>query len=385
FKGITCRARGDKVCSAVGMDEESWGDEIKLFVQDFRPDDIQKKIEDMTTELRKKTLELARHRKRLKQMGLSTAPGAPELRSRSYQQVLDTARRVARFDSSVLITGESGVGKEVIARFIHDNSPRHRGQFLAVNCGALPETLLESELFGHKAGSFTGAIRDRAGLFEQANGGTILLDEIGDIPLSLQVALLRVLQEKTVRRVGENHMRAIDVRVIAATNRDLGQDLRDERFREDLFYRLRVVEIHIPPLRERPEDILPLARYFVQRLAARLKLKRLVIDPTCLRFLESSPWPGNVRELENALERAAIMTEDGWIREEHLPPSLLDPQQRAAGRGLGHHRTLAEMEREYVLAVLDSLNGNRTRAAKTLGIGATTLWRRLKEWGVEER
>jgi two-component system response regulator HydG len=244
--------------------------------------------------------------------------------------------------------------------------------------------LLESELFGHKAGSFTGAIHDRAGLFEQASAGTILLDEIGDVPLSLQVVLLRVLQEKKVRRVGENHLRDIDVRVIAATNRELEQDILDERFREDLFYRLRVVEIHIPPLRERPEDILPFTRYFVERLAKRLKLKRLAVDPACLRLLESYAWPGNVRELENALERAAIMTEDGWIREEHLPPSMLDPTPQIARPIAGQARSLAEMEREYVLAVLKSLDGNRTRAAKTLGIGATTLWRRLKEWGEPE-
>jgi transcriptional regulator with PAS, ATPase and Fis domain len=271
-----------------------------------------------------------------------------------------------------------------VARFIHDNSARHRGHFLAVNCGALPETLLESELFGHKAGSFTGAIRDRAGLFEQASRGTILLDEIGDVPLSLQVVLLRVLQEKKVRRVGENQMRDVDVRVIAATNRNIEQEVRDNRFRDDLFYRLRVVEIHIPPLRERPEDILPLARFFVERLTVRLRLKKLSLDPACLRFLENYPWPGNVRELENALERAAVMSEDGWIREENLPPAMLDMGRQSAQYKAGGTKTLAEMEHDYVLAVLNSFDGNRTRAAKALGIGSTTLWRRLKEWGEQD-
>ena len=381
FVEKTCRGRGDKFCTVVGMDHESWGDEAESLGRDFQADDIQGKIEELTTELRKKTLELARQRKKLQQVESVMMPGFPELRSRSFRQVLDVSRRVAKFDSSLLITGETGVGKEVIARFIHNNSTRRRREFVALNCGALPETLLESELFGHASGSFTGAIRDRAGLFEQAQRGTILLDEIGDISSSLQVTLLRVVEEKKIRRVGENRLRDIDVRVIAATNRSLETEVREGRFREDLFYRLRVIEIFIPPLRERPEDILSLARFFTERLKKRLNLHRLMLDPSCLQHLENYHWPGNVRELENALERASIMSEDGLIRPEHLPPGIVESDSSRSGSAHGVVRTLADMERDHVLAVLESVNGNQTRASKILGISTTTMWRKLKEWG----
>ena len=381
FTEMTCRARGDDACRAIGMDRESWGDEADALVKNYQVDDIQGKIEELTTALRKRTLELIRQQKKLRHADFSGSLGFPQIRSKSFRQVLDVGRRVARFDSSVLITGESGVGKEVVARFIHENSTRKRGPFVAVDCGALPETLLESELFGHKAGSFTGAIRDRAGLFEQAEGGTIFLDEIGDISLTLQVKLLRMIQEKQVRRVGENRVRDIDVRIIAATNRELEKEVREGRFREDLFYRLRVVEIHIPPLRERSEDILPLARYFTERLVERMKFERLTLDAACLPVLERYAWPGNVRELENAIERAAVMCDDGRIRAEHLPPGVLEPDRHSGPGMWGANRTLAEMERDYVFAVLKSVGGNRTHAAKVLGIGTTTLWRKLKEWG----
>ncbi len=383
FKETSCRGRGDKHCIAVGKDSKTWGEDAEVLSLDYQGDDIKGKIDEMATELRKKTLELARQRKKLKRVNPIAGPNTAETRSKSFQQVLDSARRVARFDSSVLITGESGVGKEVVARFVHENSPRSRKAFVAINCGALPETLLESELFGHKAGSFTGAIRDRAGLFEQASGGTILLDEIGDVTPALQVTLLRVLQEKKIRRVGDNTFRDVDVRIIAATNRKLDQEVREGRFRDDLFYRLRVVEVHIPPLRERVVDIMPLARFFVERLSKRLRIRRLAIEPDCLRFLETYPWPGNVRELENALERAAVMTDDGWIRVEHLPPDMVENDVFGSGTVSSLKRTLADTERDYVLAVLKTVDGNKTHAAKILGIGNTTLWRKLKEWGTE--
>jgi DNA-binding NtrC family response regulator len=381
FTEISCRARGDDVCRAIGMDKQSWGDEAGALVKNYQVDDIKGKIEDLTIALRKRTLELMRQQKRLRRADDSGGLAFPEVHSKSFRQVLDVGIRVARFDSSVLVTGESGVGKEVVARFIHENSTRRRAPFVAVDCGALPETLLETELFGHAAGSFTGAIRDRAGLFEQAEGGTIFLDEIGDVSLALQMKLLRAIQEKQVRRVGENRVRDVDVRIIAATNRKLEREVREGRFREDLFYRLRVVEIHIPPLRERTEDILPLARYFTERLLQRMKLERLTLDAACLPVLERYPWPGNVRELENAMERAAVMCDDGRIRVEHLPPGIVQPDKLAGRELAGTSRTLSEVERDYVIAVLRAADGNRTRAAKTLGIGATTLWRKLKEWG----
>jgi DNA-binding NtrC family response regulator/predicted hydrocarbon binding protein len=380
FVEETCRARGDRRCRIVGMDYESWGNKARSLEQVFQAEDIQGKIEELTTALRKKTLELARERKRARQGGPPAVRGLAEVRSRSYNSIFDIGLRVARFDSSVLITGESGVGKEIVARYIHENSPRRKKQFIAINCGALPETLLESELFGHKAGSFTGAIRDRAGLLEQAQGGTVLLDEIGDISPAMQVKLLRVLQEKQIRRVGENQMRKIDVRVIAATNKQLHEEIKAGRFRDDLYYRLRIVEIHIPPLRERVEDILPLARFFIEKLKSRLKLPRLKLHPNCIKSLESYPWPGNVRELENALEMAAIISEDGWIHPEHLPSMIAQPGQGPAAFDAGAPRSLAEVEKEYILSALEALQGNRTRAAKMLGISSTTLWRKLKEY-----
>lgn len=383
FREDKCRCRGDKVCKVVGKDLDSWGVEAKQFIKDFESEDIQGKVEDLMTELRKKTLELARQQKRLQRIVPLNIANTPELRSKLYRQVLETASRVARFDSSVLITGESGVGKEVIARFIHDSSPRKHKQFVGMNCAALPETLLTSELFGHVAGSFTGAVRDRVGLFEEASGGTILLDEIGDVSPALQIALLRVLQEKQVRRVGDNLNRPVDVRVIASTNRPLKQFISEGRFREDLFYRLGVVEIEIPPLRDRKVDILPLARFFVSRLAGRLKIANLKLGPNSIRHLENYYWPGNIRELENVLERSAVLTDDGWIRPEHLPRELIEPESRIGFDADGAAMTMADMEKEYIRKVLESTDGNRSRAAGILGIGKTTLWRKLKESGIE--
>jgi len=381
----SCRSRGDAHCRGIGMDCDSWGDRARSFERNFSAEDIQGKIEELTAALRKKTRELARERKRSRRMESTSLPGLAEFHSESYRQIFDISRRVSRFDSSILITGESGTGKEVVARFIHDRSPRRLKPFVAINCGALPENLLESELFGHKAGSFTGAVRDRDGLFEQAHGGTILLDEIGDISPALQVKLLRVLQEKQIRRVGENQLRKIDARVIAATNRELKTEIHEGRFREDLYYRLRIIEIHIPPLRERREDILPLVRYFIERLKNQLKIRRLKLHPDSIKFLESYLWPGNVRELENALEMAAIMSEDGWIRPEHLPSMVTRPEENPALFDMNAPGPLARIEREYILFVMNFHDGNRTQAAKTLGISTTTLWRKLKEFEELER
>ena len=375
-----CRARGDRVCEVLGMDARSWGDEADGISEIFQGADIQGKIRELSEELRMRKRDLARERKRMRRVEHLTISGLAEIRSKSFQQVIDMAVRVAGFDSALLITGESGVGKEVVARFIHERSHRAPLPFVAVNCGALPETLLEAELFGHKKGSFTGAARDRAGLFEEANGGTLLLDEAGDIPPSIQVKLLRVLQERKIRRLGENVMRPVDVRVIAATHRRLDEEVRLGRFREDLLYRLRVVEIRIPPLRERPEDIAPLARLFTERLARRLKLPSLTIDSTCLEMLQSHSWPGNVREMENALERAAIVSDGGHIMPEHLPPEVRSPGHDATRAAGSTGRMLRDLERDHILAVLEESGGNRTRAARVLGISSTTLWRKVKSY-----
>ncbi len=299
-------------------------------------------------------------------------------KSKAFQNILEIAGRVARFDSSVLITGETGVGKEVIARFIHASSPRSKGPLLSINCGALPETLLESELFGHKAGSFTGAVRDRVGLFEQAARGTILLDEIGDISLATQIKLLRVLQEREILRIGESIPRKVDTRIIAATNRDLDLAVSDGRFREDLLYRLRVIEIEVPPLRERHEDIVSHVEYCVKKLSKRLNLPSLHLDPACLDYFRTYPWPGNVRELQNAIERAAVLSLDGRIKPEHLPPQILNPDFSTKQFSLSAVKTLKEVELDYIMIVLRSTGGNKAKAAKILGIGQATLWRKLK-------
>jgi two-component system response regulator HydG len=298
--------------------------------------------------------------------------------SKAFQDVIDIAKRVAKFNSSVLITGETGVGKELVARFIHQNSPRSLHPMLAINCGALPETLLESELFGHKAGTFTGAFRDRIGLFEQAARGTILLDEIGDISLATQVKLLRVIQEREILRIGENLPRKVDVRILASTNRDLDEGVADGRFREDLLYRLRVIEIEVPPLRDRPEDIVPLTMYFVERLSGRLGLPKLEIDKECLGLFRSYTWPGNVRELRNAIERAAVLSDDGLIKVQYLPPQIVHSDTAIKQSEATPIRSLAEIEMDHIEKVLKFTGGNRTRAAKILKIGLSTLWRKLK-------
>ncbi len=374
-----CAARGDKVCRAVGRDRLSWGSDIDDTLQFFETEDIQAKIASLTERLRQKTREVERQQKRFQEFGTLIPPGIAEVRSASFRKILDLASRVARFDSSVLITGESGVGKEVLARYIHDNSPRSAGEFVAINCGALPESLLESELFGHKSGSFTGADRDRKGLFEQANGGTIFLDEIGEISPALQVNLLRVLQEREIRRIGENVQRRIDVRVLAASNRDLEHEIKDGTFRDDLYYRLRVVEIRIPPLRDRPEDILPIARFIVKKLAAKLSLPSLRFDADCIEYLQRYSWPGNVRELENALERAAVLSENGRISRAGLPSCVFTGVVPGHTPSYGPALSLKEVEAAHIQKVLRHTNGSRSKAAKILGIGVTTLWRRLKE------
>jgi transcriptional regulator with PAS, ATPase and Fis domain len=376
FEEEKCRAKGDPACLIVGRDSASWGERSSQVAAEYEVDhveDIDAKIRALTEQLRRKDRELAQQRRRLSAFEGTGPDSIAEVRSKAFRQVLDIAARVARFDSSVLITGESGAGKEVIARYVHEQSARAKRPFVAINCGALPETLLESELFGHKAGAFTGAVRDRAGLFEQAQGGTVFLDEIGDITLAMQVKLLRVLQEREVLRIGENTPRTVDLRVIAATNRHLNEEVARGAFREDLYYRLRVIEITIPPLRERIEDILPLARFFTRRIQQRLKLSHLTLDATCLEALQEHAWPGNVRELENAIERAAVLSDDGRITPELLGLAL-PATSEAAGAG---SLKLRDVERAHIEAVLRRVGGRRTEAAHLLGVSPATLWRKL--------
>lgn len=377
-----CRAwKEATVCLAVGRDRASWGKEVLPQLGYFKADDIHGKVVFLTRELRKRTQELAEQRRRLDQMARDLNPAMLEIHSESYRRVLMLADRVAIFDTSLLITGETGVGKEVLARHIHSVSPRSGHLFLGVNCGALPENLLESELFGHKAGAFTGAVRDRIGLFEQAQGGTIFLDEIGDISQAMQVKLLRVLQEHEIIRVGESRPIKIDARIMAATNRHLEKAVQEGRFREDLFYRLRVIEIHIPPLRERREDILPLARYMIEKISRKMKLKKLHLDAQCLDILLQYNWPGNIRELENTMEHAAVLSTGRTILPEHLPLHVvhavsLNPELERAGSA---GASLADFEKKHIRRVLDSVNGHRSKAARILGISPSTLWRKMKD------
>src|SRR5262245_14282766 len=297
-------------------------------------------------------------------------------------QVLELVGRVAPTDATVLIHGESGVGKEVIAKALHHASTRARGPFVAINCAALPENLLESELFGHVRGAFTGAATAKKGLFEEAHGGTLLLDEIGEMTPSLQAKLLRTLQSGEVRPVGSTQASLVDVRVVAATNRDLEQMIRQGGFREDLFYRLNVISLAVPPLRERREDITRLAEHFLARLAER-QGRVLRLSPAAMDRLLRYPWPGNVRELENAMERTAILARGDVIEPEDLPPHVTAGLSVGAAPHLDSPRTLAEAERIHIIQMLERSGWNHSRAAEALGIGRTTLWRKLKEYGLD--
>lgn len=304
----------------------------------------------------------------------------PGTRSAAMRALLMLARRAAPGETTVLLTGESGVGKEHLARDIHAHSERARGPFVPVNCGALPDALLESELFGHVRGSFTGAVTDKKGLFEAAHGGTLFLDEIGEMRLDVQVKLLRVLQDHELRRVGDVRMRPIDVRVIAATNRDLQADVAAKRFRDDLYYRLAVVTFRIPPLRERDEDLHDLIDLFVRRLAERERRPGLHLTPRARAALMSHHWPGNIRELDNALEAACALTERTTIDVPDLPAHLRTPVLAPAGASDGP-ALLWQVERAHIFAILRRARGNRTRAAAQLGISAKTLYRKLRRYG----
>jgi transcriptional regulator with PAS, ATPase and Fis domain len=291
------------------------------------------------------------------------------------RQVLALAERVAPYDSTVLITGESGVGKERLARSLHAGSHRSRGPFVAVNCGAFADTLIESELFGHGRGAFTGAVHDRPGLFEAAHGGTLFLDEIGELALPIQVKLLRVIQEREVVRLGERKPRPVDLRLVAATNRLLADDVEQGRFRRDLYYRLHVIHLHIPPLRERLDEVLGLARELLAETSGRLGRTIAGYTPAAIERLLEYPWPGNIRELEHAIECAGAVATGPLIDVDDLPEAVRGPHLDRAG---GRPRSLADRERAFVRAVLDRVGGNRRRAAEELGISLSTLKRRLR-------
>ena len=301
--------------------------------------------------------------------------------SDSLQQIFTIVQKVAGTNANVLIQGESGTGKELVARAVHLNSTRSSEPFLAVNCGALPESLLESELFGHTKGAFTGAVNEKKGLFRSASGGTLFLDEIGEMPLALQVKLLRALQEHEVTPVGASTAVKFDARIIAATNRNLEEEVKENRFREDLFYRLNVIEMSVPPLRERIEDIPLLAKHFVAKSARNQNSSEKSISADAMAALANYGWPGNVRELENAIERAFILSGDE-IDVESLPQKVLKGAERSfKTRDSERFRpTLEEMERRYLIEILGSVGEDKAKAANILGIDLSTLYRKLKRY-----
>ena len=371
-----CQSTGDPYCSAIGKDIDSWGKEINPHLEFFHADDIEGKILKLTTQLKNMESEFAKQRKQIEEVVTRPTLASVEVRSRQFQQIMNIANRVAKFDSSILITGETGVGKEVLARHIHDISPRSNKPFVAINCAALTETLLESELFGHKAGSFTGAIKDHRGLFEEAQEGTIFLDEIGDISASLQSKLLRVLQEREILRIGETRPTKINVRIIAATNQNLEQAVNESSFRDDLYYRLKVIQIEVPALRERRDDILLLARYFTKKFAQRLDLPDLKLDSTCIDYLIEYSWPGNIREMENVIEHAAVLCTDNIIFPENLPKQITQKVQEQRNGNMSGD-SLSEVELKHIDRVLKMTNGNKAEAARVLKIGLATLYRKL--------
>ncbi|MGK0359584.1 MAG: two-component system response regulator AtoC [Bradymonadia bacterium] len=356
------------------------------------------------------TAVIARRRARAPR-GAIVQPSLSDFVSRSptMQAFMHIVRRVARSRTSLLIEGETGVGKERLARALHTDSPRGTSPFVAVNCGALPESLLESELFGHEKGAFTGATRSRRGCFELADGGTLFLDEIGEIPFHLQVKLLRALQEREIQRVGGEHAFAVDVRVIAATNRDLTAEIAAGRFRSDLFYRLNVVTLHIPPLRARVEDIPDLVRSYIDHLAAQIGTDVEAIDPAALDALCAYGWPGNIRELINVIERSLLLCEGTRITRAHLPDNLgglplsapavvlpmiesvesatptIDPALLALSLPDARRRVVDAFERAYLSALLTEVKGRVGEVARRAGIQPRSLYDRMQRLGLDKR
>jgi two-component system, NtrC family, response regulator AtoC len=338
----------------------------------------------------RKAVEREQLRKEVRQLRahLSDTAGFERVigQSKAFREILDLAARVAAYPTTVLLTGESGTGKEAIARAVHIASPRGEGRFVAINCGAIPENLLESELFGHEKGAFTGADRAREGLFAEADGGTLFLDEIGELPQPLQVKLLRALQERRIRPVGGEREREVDVRVIAATARDLVEEVASHRFREDLYYRINVVHLHIPPLRTRREDIPLLTRHFLERHADRLGIPAPALADDVMPLLVRYSWPGNVRELENVLERALVLS-GGAVGAEHLPEHVRSAtplfRTSASDGDLSVKRRLPALERELIAKALERTGGNRTRAAELLELSPRALTYKIQEYELD--
>lgn len=306
--------------------------------------------------------------------------------SQKMLDVISMVSKVAPMDSTVLISGESGTGKELIANAIHINSKRKNRSFITINCGAIPEHLQESELFGHVRGSFTGAVRDKVGLFQEANGGTLFLDEIGETALSTQVKLLRFLQDGEIRRVGGNESIMVNVRLLVATNKNLEEEIKKSNFREDLFYRINVIPIIMPPLRERKDDVPLLVNHFIDKFRKKTNKKIEGVSQDAIKFLTGHSWPGNVRELENVIERAIILSTHNVITPEDLPDSLYSTKDTLKdSNSFDEECTLEELNKKYILKILENYSWNQKKASTILGISTTTLWRKLKSYGIEPK
>ena len=379
-----CLGKGDTACHVVIKSEEEWGKENEAEFSVFKRVGIDETLQEVTTKLKSAEVALREKTRKLSTIAkIEEDPSDLLARSPEMRKLMELARTIAAIDSTVLISGESGTGKERVARFVHDHSAHAAGPFIAVNCGAITETLLESELFGHARGSFTGASTDRAGLFEAANGGTLFLDEVGEITLPMQVKLLRALQEREVRRVGENKSRPINVRILSATNKNLKLEVLQKRFREDLYYRLNVVELPVPPLRNRREDILPLARLLLAEAAIQMKRNVDGLTVPAADQLVGYAWPGNVRELANAMERAVAVAKTNRVDLEDLPAEVRQVMPLVSEKGVP--RFLRDVEKDCILAALEKTDGNRRKAAELMGVGVATLYRKLKSYKLLDR
>ena len=344
----------------------------------FRLDEVRHLVRDAL-----ELAQLRRENRRLRELVEAQGEGQRLLtQDPALRKILETARHIAQSEANVIITGESGTGKELLARLIHEHSPRRVKPFVAVNCGAFPEELLANELFGHEKGAYTGAMDARAGLIEAAHGGTLFLDEVTEMSPAMQVKLLRVIQEGELMRLGSSKPVRVDVRYLAATNRDLREAVASGRFRQDLYYRLNVVHLHLPPLSERPGDVPLLAHHFLKRFATTLAKDVRDIDMEALAILAEYDFPGNVRELANLIERGVALADGPVLRIDHLPDDLRQLQVHALRRKGPELPTLEEQEAEYIRWVLDQAGGNKTRAADILGIDRVSLWRKIKKYGL---
>jgi DNA-binding NtrC family response regulator len=390
FRETACLAQGAKRCTVIGRDAAAWGSDLEQLRADFQSGSLAEEVQRLHGAVRRQAQDLAKRERLLERRERELNLLRERInrhaeshdfvaRSSAMQEVLELAGQVAPLDTTVLVYGESGTGKEFVVKMIHEQSHRAAGPFVSVNCAALTETLLESELFGHVRGAFTGAVRDKPGLFEVASNGTLFLDELGEVAPSVQAKLLRALQEREIRRVGGERTIKVNTRVVAATNRDLRAAVTAGTFREDLYFRLSAFVIPIPPLQDRREDIPVMAHQFVQRAAARMGKDVRTVSADAMTLLVRYAWPGNVRELEHAIERGVILARDVTVTVRDLPPEIA---LGAAGIRATDTFNLKENEHQLIREALATFKRDRKRAAEALNISPVTLWRKMKDYGL---